>query len=317
MRKLTLTSEPPQAARQGPEAVGKPEQPKEGILERILFTSDLSPASKAALGYAARVARRTGASLTGVHAFNVPRILPFDSSVSHGILAELNREYASQVERFFSDPLLDEVDFQVQRPTGPEEAVGRLVLELKADISIVARHHQSSLETFFLGADMERILRLALRPIWVVPEGGTRRTDWNPIICAVDFSGPSKEALAFAIRFSRDYSAPLIVMHVIDIRETEVEGAVNRAPAIGQILENAKTRTEQLVKRYGARRGTQSLLLTGSPAAKILDTMEGFSSDLLVMGLHGDQVRGSEGLGHTASEILRTADFPMILCPGA
>jgi nucleotide-binding universal stress UspA family protein len=292
---------------------GATEHGREKILRRILFTSDLSVASREALEYAADVARKTGSSLTGVHAFNVPRILPSDPGSSHGILAELNREYSAQVEKFFSDPKLDGLDFEVRRTIRPEEAIGDLILELNADISMVARHHQSSVEAFFLGADAERILRLAEKPIWIVPQGGTRRTDWNPIVCAVDFSNPSKEALAFAIRFARDYSSPLVVVHVTDIED----GDGRRSPSIGRTLETVKARTEQLVRRYGAPHGTESLLLTGSPSAKILDTVERFSSDLLVMGLHGDRVRGTEGLGHTASQILRAAEFPMILCPSA
>ncbi len=317
MRNLKLVSSPPPLAKAGPGTPEAAEHRNGKTLHRILFTSDLSRASKEALEYAADVARKTGSSLTGIHAFNVPRILPSDPGSSHGILAELNREYSAQVEKFFLDPKLDGLDFEVRRAIHPEGAIGDLILELNADVTIVARHLQSSVEAFFLGADAERILRLAERPIWVVPQGGTRRTDWNPIVCAVDFSNPSKEALAFAIRFARDYASPLVVVHVTDIEDAEVEGGENRAPSIGRILETAKARTELLVRRYGAPHGTESLLLTGSPSAKILDTVERVSSDLLVMGLHGDRVRGSEGLGHTASQILRTADFPMILCPSA
>jgi nucleotide-binding universal stress UspA family protein len=297
----------------GPFAAGQ----GRGNVNKILFATDLSISAETALGYAGAVAKKVDASIFGVYAFDVPRFLiAEDSAASSQELERLKKEYTERLSDFFSHPALVDVRTEFQLSKGyPEEALGSLILESKADVSMVARHRRASIESFFLGADSEKILRLAPRPIWVVPEDGVMTTKWNPIVVAVDFSVPSKEALAFAIRMSGDYGAHLTVVHVMDVG-TSVGRHLDRFEAhFGPHIEERRARLQRLVERYGAPRDTETVVVAGTPGQRLLEIADQRKTDLLILGIHGDRMQETVGLGYTASALLRLARFPLILCP--
>jgi nucleotide-binding universal stress UspA family protein len=299
--------------------IGGPDAARQGNrnINKILFATDLSISSEMALAYAGAVAKKVDAGIFGVYAFDVPRfLLSEDSEASNIELERLRKEYTAKLSDFFSHPALVDVktDFQLSRGY-PEEALGTLILESKADVSMVARHRRASIESFFLGADTEKILRLATRPIWVVPEEGAMTTAWEPVIVAVDFSVPSKEALAFAIRMSAAYGAHLTVVHVMDVG-TSVGRHIDRFAAhFGPHIEERRARLQRLVDRYGAPKDTETLVVAGTPAQRLLEIAEERKTDLFILGVHGDRMQETVGLGYTASALLRLARFPLILCP--
>lgn len=289
-----------------------------GIVKKILFATDLSMASEIALRYAGTVAQKLGAGLLGIYAFDVPRFLL--SGDSSGAASEefekLRKEYDQKVADFFTHPALVDVDTEVRLTKGyPDETLGSLILESQSDLSMVARHRRATIESFFLGADSEKILRLATRPIWVVPEEGIMTTNWKPVIVAVDFSVPSKEALAFAIRMSAAYGVRLTVVHVMDIGASLGNHVDRFEHQLGPHLGERRNRLRRLVERYGAPKETETLVVAGTPAQRILEIAEKRKTDLLVMGIHGDRMQGTVGLGFTASALLRLARMPIILCP--
>ncbi|MFZ0428491.1 MAG: universal stress protein [Acidobacteriota bacterium] len=286
-------------------------------VKRILFATDLSMSSEMALGYAGAVAKKVGAAILGVYGFDVPRfLLSSDGAESAAELSELKKEYGERLRDFFTHPALVDLDVNVQLAGDhPEETLGALILEAGADVSMVARHRRASVESFFLGADTEKILRLATRPIWVVPEEANKTIDWSPIVVAVDFSVPSKEALAFAIRMTEAYEARLTVVHVMDLGASVGYYKDRFEDRIGPHLEDRRARLRRLVERYGAPAGTETVVVAGNPAQQLLEIAEQRKSDLMIMGIHGDRMQETVGLGYTASAMLRLARFPLILCP--
>lgn len=299
--------------------IGGPDGPRpgNGNINNILFATDLSISSEMALSYAGAVAKKVGAGIFGVYAFDVPRfLLSEDSAASNKELERLKKEYAEKLSDFFSHPALVDIKTDLQLSKGfPEDALGSLILKSKADVSMVARHRRASIESFFLGADTEKILRLATRPIWVVPEEGAMTTAWDPIVVAVDFSVPSKEALAFAIRMTEAYGVRLTVVHVMDVG-TSVGRHLDRfASHFGPHIEERRARLKRLVDRYGAPRDTETVVVAGTPAQRLLEIANERKTDLVILGIHGDRMQETVGLGYTASALLRLARFPLILCP--
>lgn len=286
-------------------------------LQKILFATDLAISSESALGYAGAVAKKVGAGILGVYAFDVPRfLLSGDSGLSGKELEKLKKEYADRLDEFFAHPALIDVETQIQLLRGyPEEALAPLIVESHSDVSMVARHRRASIESFFLGADTEKILRLAARPIWVVPEDGLMTTHWKPIVVAVDFSVPSKEALAFAIRLAGNYGARLTVVHVMDVGTTLGYHMDRFESQLSPHIEERRSRLERLVQRYGAPPDTETVLVAGNPGQKLLEIVDRRDADLLILGIHGDRMQGTVGLGYTASALLRLARLPLILCP--
>jgi nucleotide-binding universal stress UspA family protein len=286
------------------------------MINKILFATDFSTASQAILGYAADVTRVTQSMIIGTCAFEVPQTVGSLRPDVNGLLADLKGEYTQKLEEFFSHPSLAGVKVDVKLANGvPIEAIGSFLVEEKADVSMVARHRRSTVESFFLGADTEKILRLASQPIWMVPERGLKTLRWSPVVCAVDFSHVAEQALDFAIRFVKAYGSPLTVVHVMPLG-LPLEAHEDRLlQHISSTLEQRKEKVKRLLSINGAPADTDVVITQGNVAGKLLEVAARRKTDLLILGIHGKHIQPVKGLGSTANAVLRLADFPVILHP--
>jgi len=256
------------------------------MLDRILFATDLSPTSKSALSYAAAVARKTGARITGAYLVDPPR----DPS------GEERQDYKKKLGNFFTHPELLDVPVEIWLPSElPREAVGNAVQSANANITMVAKHSRAKLESFFLGSETERFLGLAVRPIWIVPCGGIESTGWSPVVCGIDFHSNSRRALDFAIRLAVNFHSTVTAVHVLEDQ-----------------MKERQEQLEDLLSVSGAPPGSKALVADGHPAQELLNRTP---SDLIVLGMKGNRSGASEVLGSTANQVIRTTNVPVVIVP--
>jgi len=140
---------------------------------------------------------------------------------------------------------------------------------------------------------------------------------FKKILCAVDFSAPSRLALEMAVRLSVENGAELVVAHAWDAPRHAVFSELllkneNLAPAVRE----EKAELEALAKeaeQLGAT-NVQSKLLFGVPWHAIVE--EGRSDppyDLLVLGTHGRSGIAHALLGSVAERVARHATCPVLL----
>jgi nucleotide-binding universal stress UspA family protein len=139
---------------------------------------------------------------------------------------------------------------------------------------------------------------------------------FTKIVCPVDFSACSQEALRVATELARDGSAQLVVAHVWEPPRWS-SGEVMIAPEVIQNmvdaeqaeLENWRTTAKQL----GAREvGTR--FLTGVAWDAILALLKDDPAvDLVVMGTHGRTGLRHVLLGSVAEKVVRHAPCPVLV----
>jgi nucleotide-binding universal stress UspA family protein len=139
---------------------------------------------------------------------------------------------------------------------------------------------------------------------------------FTKIVCPVDFSPGSREALRIAAELARDWAAPLVVAHVWEPPKWSI-GEVMIAPEVIQDmvdaeeaeLENWKTTAKQL----GAREvGTR--FLSGVAWDAILSLLKDDPAiDLVVMGTHGRTGLKHVLLGSVAEKVVRHAPCPVLV----
>ncbi|MGW8178457.1 MAG: universal stress protein [bacterium] len=286
------------------------------MIEKILFVTDFSRASEAILGYAGDVARVTQSTIVGTCAFEVPRSLTPLPPEANGVVTDLKEEYTQRLKNFFGHALPAGVRVEVKLADGvPAEAIGSFLIKEKADVSMVARHTRSSVESFFLGADTEKILRLASRPIWLVPDKGLKTVRWSPVVCAVDFSDVSEKALAFAIRFVKTYGGLLTVVHVVALGSPLESHEGRLGHHLTATVNQREARIKRILSTNGAPADTEVVVIQGNVAGKLLEVAAKHEGDLMILGIHGQHIQPVKGLGSTANAILRLAEFPVILHP--
>jgi universal stress protein A len=139
---------------------------------------------------------------------------------------------------------------------------------------------------------------------------------FTKIVCPVDFSAGSREALRIAAELARDWSAPLVVAHVWEPPKWS-SGEVMIAPEVIQSLVDAEEAEleswKSTAKQLGAREvGTR--FLSGVAWDAILSLLKDDPAiDLVVMGTHGRTGLKHVLLGSVAEKVVRHAPCPVLV----
>lgn len=136
------------------------------------------------------------------------------------------------------------------------------------------------------------------------------------ILLPVDGSAVSLEAVRFAVRMARsglDVSAvlanvqePATLYELVVAHDPEVIAQVSAA-AGAHTLEAAEALLKEANIPY------QSEVASGDPAHTILDIVERFECDLVVMGASGTSTLRSALLGSVSNEVLHAANVPVMI----
>lgn len=133
-------------------------------------------------------------------------------------------------------------------------------------------------------------------------------------LVAVDDSGESDDAVAYAARHAEEFDATLGIVHVV-VPETEVLGdeivlqgrkeATERGQAIlDDAVEHAQTAVDSDLD-------VDTELITGRPAAAIVEQARETDSDAIFVGHRGLATEQEEVVGSVAKSIVSKADVPV------
>jgi len=138
---------------------------------------------------------------------------------------------------------------------------------------------------------------------------------FTKILCPIDFSPGSHEALRVAAELARESSAALVLAHVWDPPQWSLAGEL--APGIIQEMVEAEelqlSRWKATAKELGAREVALELL-TGAPWDQIVTAAQHDRAiDLVVMGTHGRTGLRHVLLGSVAEKVVRHAPCAVLV----
>lgn len=138
------------------------------------------------------------------------------------------------------------------------------------------------------------------------------------ILVAVDFSEPSRRALKHAMQLRSRLHAALEIVHVFDTTyDAKAAAPILAAGLEGRLRKGAQVELEELVRtELGPdAQAVKSHLVSGHPAAEIIDLAHELRSDLIVMGTTGKSGVERMLLGSVASRVVRESDVPVLVVP--
>lgn len=139
---------------------------------------------------------------------------------------------------------------------------------------------------------------------------------YKHIVCCLDFSDQALEAFDTALGLARDNQARLTLLHVVHSSAPVVPGEKTRA-ARRMSKEELKERLgKEMQERYLERTGgypVEVRLRRGLPSIEILDELNEFGADLVVMGAEGLSGVGLVLLGSTAERVSRRASCACLI----
>ena len=205
-------------------------------LKNILFATDFSEASEAALPYAAAIARRYDSQLHIAHIVSpASYIIPSEpgdlitiDSIHEAALADVHQRMETLASHLETIPYHTYV-----REGEIWENLSDLILARDIDLLVVGTHGRTGVEKLLLGSEAEEILRLAPCPVLTVGpkiagrakltaiEGEGRvltplEISVGQIVYASDFSPESLAAAPFATSLAQEFQSKLALLHVIE-----------------------------------------------------------------------------------------------------
>jgi nucleotide-binding universal stress UspA family protein len=138
-------------------------------------------------------------------------------------------------------------------------------------------------------------------------------TQFQNILCPVDFSDPSRKALRHAAALARRYGSDLTVLYVEDVLLAAARSEVNRhAATVRSPEEDLRT----FVNGAGVEAANVNVRsAAGNVVDRILDHARDRQSDLIVIGTRGRSGVARAILGSVADRVLRQAECPVMTVP--
>ncbi len=252
-------------------------------LKNILFTTDFSPASRAAEPYALELAKHYGAKLHALHV-RPPVINPMTQPMTWRGLEEAARAEAEQQKQELlkafagieTEILLKEGDLWSNLEAAAEKS--------KIDLIVTGTRGRSGIAKLLLGSTAEEIYRKARCPVLTVgPQskvGPVGTGEFSSILFATDFSPESVAAAPYAISLAQEYEAQLTLLHVVaDAKANEFVQPSDLTASSEHLLRNLVPADAELwcVPKFVVERG--------EAVEKILDVAARSRVDLIVLGM--------------------------------
>ena len=279
----------------------------------ILFPTDFSPHSHAALKYAAAFARH-----------GQGRVLVFNVQD-----AKLAANLQPQVQQLLGDPLLADVEVEPVLLEGePAAEIARAAIDHEVDLITVTTRDRNRLSRAFGGSIAEDIVAespcavLAVRPPqrdFVEHRDGQTEIRLNRVLLATNFRPSSTAATQLATQIANQLGSELHAVYVIgdyfeQISAVFPEGGL---AALTRLRSYVQERLGHLSRTGGA--GTRTHVAEGKPYQEIVKLATTIDADLVVIGtaVHGSLFGNSQVLGSEIERVIRNAPCPVLCVPAA
>ena len=300
-------------------------------LKNILFATDFSEASHAALPYAAAIARRYDSQLHIAHIMSPASYIipspPGDLVTMESIHEAARADVCQRMETVASH--LKTVPHHTYIREGDVwESLAELIQTHEIDLLVVGTHGRTGVEKLVLGSKAEEILRLAPCPVLTVGPKIAGRAKLTAIenqenfltpieisvggiVYATDFSPESLAAAPFATSLAQEFQSKLTLLHVIKKRKNKDD----QTESIDLALQRLEKLVPEEASLWCSPRPTVQL---GPPADCILQEALDTKADLIVLGVRA--ASGNLGAAThlpwaTAHKVIAQAHCPVLTIP--
>lgn len=274
-------------------------------IDRILFATDFSASSKAAIPYACALARIYHSK---VHVLNVVGPQPLIGPLG---LPSTDPEQAHETARRQLQAVADcahfksiEKEYSVHRGN-VSEVVCRIVEENNIDLLVVGTHGRRGVKQFVMGSVAEQLFRQACCPVLTVGLGARAGVGDDPkfkrILLATNLSPVSAGIVQYAESLAIANDAALVLFHAIADRPRS---------ALDDEIAWAKKRLAEL--KPTTVHDVDTSIKIGPPAELIIETATQREVDLIVIGARRGPKLASHIPWAVAHEVVCAAPCPVV-----
>jgi nucleotide-binding universal stress UspA family protein len=187
----------------------------------------------------------------------------------------------------------------------PVDKILKMATKEHVNLIVAGSGNKNKKDKFKLGNIVEKLIRHSDIPVWVAkPEKETTITN---ILCPVDFSDTSRNALKNAILLSKKFNASLRILSVFEPTlsiSPRIKVDLNKENAYW--LKQHKNEMQKFTGEFDLTEITHTIdILSGTIHEKILHTIEDYDHDLLIMGTTGRSGLRRVLMGSIAEKVTR------------
>ncbi|HTW23714.1 MAG TPA: universal stress protein [Candidatus Baltobacteraceae bacterium] len=284
-------------------------------LDNILYLTDFSEPSEAALPFAAAVAREYGAKLYLYHAlipgafvYSTPELIAAGLAAQEDTAESNMKRAEAQISGLPHETV-------IERASGVWPSLEQAIKDYQADLVVLGTHGRTGAEKLLLGSVAEEVFRRAHVPVLTIGPGARRGTHagakFRSVLYATDFSKESLAALPYAVSMAEENQARLILLHVMKPSSTPLSAREEQ-----DLISNAIFQLHELLP-VGAELWctAEAIVREGNPAEKIFEVAQEKGADLIVLGVRdrGTHIGAATHLERaTAHKVVAHATCPVL-----
>jgi nucleotide-binding universal stress UspA family protein len=293
------------------------------LVARILFATDLSDCAGRAQAYVTYLATAWEAKVDVLHVIEGPKWLTTNIAALP-LAEEVRKEAAMQLGEVQGHMARSGITVSVQQVMGvPNEQIDLIARENGVDLVVLGTQGHENLFYGLIGSTAERVIKGGPCPVLAVPgyREGAHPLTTEPqlqvpvqhILAPVDFSGPSLDALEYAIQWAKGLGTKITLMHVLEPICFDLDyslGSIEHEVRTRDHWKSQLTVLSDVVKSFGLPADYE--ISGGVPSDAILAGALRSRSDLIVMGTHGRRGLLQKRFGSVAEAVLRRATCPVL-----
>jgi len=294
-------------------------------VKNVLFPTDFSPTSEAALPYATAICRRFGSTLHMVHVLSDAGLLMMTGGVDYVSMGTIYEDAQNEAKqkldgisaRFESIPHRNYV-----RHGSVWKNLADIVEANAIDLIVLSTHGRTGLGKLLLGSVAEDILRHAPCPVLTVgpqvsgraklpasPDHGSNlapvELEIRQVLFATNFASSAVRLAQEAAWLAEEFHARLTLMHVIE--------EYSRLGSKPEPIEENLQRLRQLIPKQAELQYIPEMLLEfGDAPEQILKAAEERETDLILLGARRSSEVGTTHLPSAAQHVIAHAHCPVL-----
>jgi universal stress protein A len=278
-------------------------------VKRVLCAVDLSDVSVEVLQYAQAIVHCDGGCVTVLHVVHTSDAPPMrPGECIHSAVEHLRLAVAA------AGVTGDRVRYEVESGE-PARAIVARALAMQAD-TIVLGTRAKRVEPLLIGPVADAVLRCAACDVLTVPPCAPHAGRAATIVCGIDFSTQSTDALRAAFGLADRKDARVVVVHAIEwIADVDPRDEIDFdvSDFRTRLVYNAQRRLDALIRDESPLdRAVRTRIAIGRSHREVMRVAAEEHADLIVVGHHGRGGAPLLSLGSTVEQIVRAAACPVL-----
>ncbi len=301
-------------------------------IKNVLFATDFSATSEAALPYAVAISRRYGSLLHVAHVIPQSYLMVMSGGLDPASFKSVYDGARSDAEEKMQSLMgrVEDVPHRTYLAHGNVwDGLSNLIRTQAIDLLVLGTHGRGGVEKLLMGSIAEKIFRQAYCPVLtvgprvfgrsklpLVPNWGNDlaplELDLQEIVYATDFSPESLVAVPYTVSLVREFQARLAILYV-------VEESAGRKD-ISDFLDATLQRLMKIIPdTAGLWHAPEPVLEFGTPGEGILKAAAERNADLIVLGARppaGHLTVATHLPWRTAHQVVAEATCPVLSVRG-